>query len=337
MNHTFMKKNPFIRFLAACLFSIAIFTPTLAQAQSLAFADVSRTHPDYVAITYLRDTGVINGYDNNTYRPSNLINKAEVVKVIVENIDTAPEVGFEPSFPDVTEDLWYAEYVMSAQAMDIVSGNGIDGAFEGSKPVNLAEFLKMILIANGVDAEAFKGANIVSNLSGDEWFSGYLNYAASIGIVQLDGAGEVDPGKSLNRADVAEIIYLLTISQKGEETQFLIDRATAEMAQIEVYVAANQLKYAKNAASLAVDMTQQAYKNMPTDNVVLGAAKIARAYDWLVDAYILGAQGDNKAAESKANDVIEKATEAWEVDNGTQAIAAHIKERAREILKQVQG
>ena len=109
------------------------------------------------------------------------------------------------------------------------------------------------------------------------------------------------------------------------------------MAQIEVYIAANKVNNAKNSSELAVDLTQQALKNMPDNNVVLGAAKLARAYDLLVQSFIYGIQKKNTEAADFANQAIAKATEAWEANNATQPIARHIKDRAREILAQVGG
>ena len=114
-------------------------------------------------------------------------------------------------------------------------------------------------------------------------------------------------------------------------------RSEAELAQIEVYIAANKVTNAKRASELAVDLTQQAYKNMPENNVVVGAAKLAKAYDWLVDSFVYGIKKDFPAATEWANKAIAKAGEAWEANNATQPIAKHIKDRAREILAQVGG
>ena len=319
------------------LFSLLLFVPSLVVAQQVSFSDVSHTHPDYVAISFLRDNGIIRGYADNTFKPFAHINKAEITKIIVESLTTDSDIDFDPIFPDVTEDLWYAQYVLKAHELGFVNGNDVDGSFEGAKPVNLAEFLKMLLMANNINVTSFEGSEPVSNISSDAWYANFINYAATIGIIQTTSQGTIDPAKPLTRAEVSDIIYLLTVTQKGDDTQFLLNRARAEMAQIEVYVAANQLNYAKNAASLGVDLTQQAYKNMPTDPTVLGAAKLARAYDWLVDAYILGSDGKDEAAAVMANDVIKKATEAWVANNENQPIAAHIKERARKILDEVGG
>jgi hypothetical protein len=318
-------------FLGTFLFAL------IAPAVFAEFSDVSRTHQYYTAITYLNGAGVVQGYDDGTFKPENPINRAEVLKIILKGSNIEADEKFEAAFPDVTADQWFAPYVIKAKVMGFVQGNDTDGTFTPARQVNLAEFLKMLLTANSIDVSSFEGKTVVPNIPTDAWYANYINYAATLGIIPRDTNGNVDAAKSLTRGEVISIMYLLNIIRNGQDTQFLLDRAEAELAQIEVYIAANQVALAKSASELAVDITQQAYSNMSTNEVVVGAAKIARAYDYLVDSFILGVQGKNTEAAQKANDAIDKATEAWEANNATQPIAKHIKERAREILAQVGG
>jgi hypothetical protein len=312
-------------------------TESGTQMVSTGFNDVNRTHPYYTGITYLSQQGVIRGYDDGSFKPDNSINRAEVLKIILKGSGVEASEAFVQHFPDVNEGDWFAPYVLKARAMGFVKGNDADGTFTPGRQVNLAEFLKMLLIANNIDVSSFEGKTVAPNVPLDSWYANYVNYAVALGIAPRDSDGNVDASKPLSRGEVVDMLYLLSIIQKGSDTQFLLSRAEAEMAQIEVYIAANMVVNAKSASDLAVDLTQQAYKNMPDNYVVLGAAKIARAYDWLVDSFILGIQEQNEAAAQKANDAIDKATEAWEANNATQPIAKHIKERAREILTQVGG
>ncbi len=312
-------------------------TSSGSQIISTGFSDVNRTHPNYTAITYLSQKGVIGGYADGTFKPESAINRAEVLKIILKGSDIESDEVFGEHFPDVAEGDWFAPFVMKARALGFVEGNDDDGTFTPGRQVNTAEFLKMLLVANNIDVSAFEGKEVAPNIPLDAWYANYVNYAVVLGIAARDADGNVDAAKPLTRGEVMDMMYLLSIILNGKDTQFLLSRAEAEMAQIEVYIAANIVAYAKNSSDLAVDLTQQAYKNMPDNNVVLGAAKIARAYDWLVDSFVLGIKGDNEAAAKVANDAIDKATEAWEANNATQPIAKHIKERAREILVQVDG
>jgi len=312
-------------------------TESGVQAVSTGFNDVSRVHPNYVAITYLSEIGVFGGYNDGTFKPENTINRAEVLKVILTGSGIQAAENFEQAFPDVNSDHWFAPYVLRAHELGFVKGNDVDGTFTPSREVNLAEFVKMLLIANGLNVDSVEGQEIVPNVPADAWYAPYINYAAALGIIERDSEGNVDVSKVLTRSEVANAMYLLNIIRNGQDTQFLLTRAEAELAQIEVFIAVNEISLAKKSSELAVDVTQQAYKSLPENNVLLGAAKIARAYDYLVDSFILGVQGDSENSAVWANNAIDKATEAWESNNATQPIAAHIKERAREILAQVGG
>ena len=299
------------------------------------FNDVSRSHPYYVAITYLNQTEVIKGYADNTFKPEKSINRAEALKIILKgsNIE-APEEFEKTYFVDIKKTDWFTRYIVKAKELDIVQGNQ-DGSFSPARQVNKAEIVKMLLIANKVKVDVDL-SNSFTDVPQEAWFAPYMLYATDLGIISQNN-NMLEPGKLLTRGEVAEIIYLLTVIQKGKETQFLLSRAEAELAQIEVYIAANRSDLAKKASELAVDLTQQTLKNTPEDNIVLGEAKLARAYDYLVDAFIFGIQKKNTEAAEWANKAIKKANEAWEVNNATQQIARHIKDRAREILEQVDG
>jgi hypothetical protein len=343
-------KKIFIFLLTAVFASINLSTPlSYAMADEATtpsgiktvtdFQDVLRTNDAYVAIDYLNKAGIINGYADGTFKPDNSINRAEVLKVIlngsgVAKADTVTDTGF----PDVKTDDWFAAFVVKAKELGIAKGNDVDGTFAPGRQINKAEFLKMLLMANNIKTDALKvEADVATDAPKDAWFAPYLNYALQVGIITKNSAGLLEPSKLLTRGEVAQMMYLMILIKSSKDTQFLLTRAEAELAQIEVYIAANKVSNAKSSSSLAVDLTQQAYKNMPDNNVVVGAAKLSKAYDWLVDSFIYGIQKNNAAATEWANKAIDKATEAWQVNSATQPIAKHIKDRAREILAQVGG
>ncbi len=340
-----MKTKKLFSILLAFAFFTSFSATVLAEEATTSsgikavtdFTDVLRTHPSYVSISYLNEAGAVGGYPDGTFKPDNPINRAEVLKIIFNGSKVdAPEDFESVSFPDFKKSDWFARFVMKAKALGIVKGNDADGTFAPGRQVNKAEFLKMLLMANNIKTEALAvDEDVSSDVAKDAWFSPYLNYAYQVGMVTKDSNGNLNPAKPLTRGEVADMMYLLILIKGSKDTQFLLHRSEAELAQIEVYIAANKVVNAKKASELAVDLTQQAYKNMPDNNVVLGAAKLARSYDWLVDSFVLGIQKDYEGAAEWANKAIDKSTEAWEANNATQPIARHIKERAREILAQV--
>jgi len=314
---------------------IALAAVPQALAVNSAFTDVPQSHPNYVAITYLNTQGVVNGYDDGTFKPEQLVNRAEALKILlVGNATKINEDVTNVSFSDIKSSDWFTKYIETAKAMGFVNGNP-DGTFAPARNVSRAEYLKMLLNINGFKPDNWTGQGLFTDVPKDAWFAPYMNYAGQAGLITPDSGNNLFPGKEATRAEVAEIFYLLAVIRKGSDTQFLLSQAEAQMAQVEIYIGANAPLLAKRASELSVDMTQQAYKNLPDNNVVLGAAKLARAYDFLVNAFIAGVQQKNTEATDWANQAIAKATEAWEANNDLQTISRHIKDRANEILAQL--
>lgn len=319
--------------------SIAVIVAVLSLIQitpvMAAFPDVPNTDPNYVAISFLEEQGVIGGYPDGTFKPGQQINRAESLKIILAGSgQEIPESVAASSFTDVAITDWFAPYVMGAQQIGIVGGNP-DGTFAPGRNVNRAEYIKMVLEANQFKKDKWEGLNLYNDVADTDWFAAYMNYAGQAGLVIADSEGNLKPGEEINRGEVAEIMYIMKVILNGTNTQFLITQAEMQMVQIDVYIGANNPVSAKRAAELSVDMTQQAYKNLPEDNVVLGAAKLARAYEYLVNAYTAGISQSYTEAKEWADKAIAKADEAWEANNETQPLARHIKDKANEIISQI--
>jgi hypothetical protein len=327
--HNIMKKT-----LAASII-LFLLTPMAAWGQAAGFPDVPQTHENYVAINYLQGEGIIKGYDDKTFKPANLVNRAEALKIILEgNKVEVPESVDTTNFTDVKTSDWFAKYVETGRTLGIINGNP-DGSYAPERTVTRGEFLKILLNTNGFNSEKWAGQQLFDDVPADAWYAPYMNYGGQAGLLTKDDNNDLFPGKELTRAEVAEIYYLLTVIRNGNDSQFLLNQAEAQMAQIEIYITAQNAVAAKRASELAVDMTQQAYKNIPDNNVVLGAAKLARAYDYLVNSFIMALQDESAGATEWANQAIAKATEAWEANNDLQPICRHVKDRANEIITQV--
>ena len=299
------------------------------------FSDVPQTHENYVAINYLNTENVISGYEDGTFRPGQTVNRAEALKILlVGNAVAIEDAAAASGFTDVAPGDWFAKYVDTAKNLGIVAGNP-DGTFAPGRTVTRAEFLKMLLAMNGFNTEKWINQQLFADVPADAWYAPYMNYAGQAGLVVKDEQNNLMPAGELTRGQVAEIFYLMDVIRQGKDTQFLLNQSESQMAQVEIFIAAGNAESAKRAAELSVDMTQQAYKNMPDNNVVLGAAKLARAYDFLVNSFVTALQQKNQEATDWANQAIAKATEAWEANSELQPLARHIKDRANEILAQI--
>jgi thiol-disulfide isomerase/thioredoxin len=129
--------------------SLLAATPVLAV-----FNDVVG-HPYESSIQYVLDHGIVSGYPDRTYRPEQVINRAEFTKIVIGARFSADREGCAVSrlpFPDVPEDSWFAQYVCVAHARGIVAGYA-DGTFKPERAVNAAEAAKIIATSYGIASE----------------------------------------------------------------------------------------------------------------------------------------------------------------------------------------
>lgn len=61
--------------------------PTLSENHSIVFSDVTETHWAYNDIMSLTKSGVLNGYEDGTFRPDNHVTQAEMAKIITIAFD----------------------------------------------------------------------------------------------------------------------------------------------------------------------------------------------------------------------------------------------------------
>jgi len=159
------------------------------------------------AVNYLNEQGIIKGYPDGTFKPDQVINRAEALKIIFESRGIAVEEDTNSGFPDVDSSLWFAKYVTSAKRLGLINGYA-DGTYKPTQPVNFAEFIKILVLANQIGDPGFDTYPISSRfplIKENEWYEEFANIAYKNGL--LSSFSSLDPVKSLSRNDATMIIY----------------------------------------------------------------------------------------------------------------------------------
>ena len=123
--------------ISCSLASIILLSNVGAFVAYADFSDVPDSYPNSTAISYVQSHGIVKGYDDGTYRPDSLINRAEFTKIIVAGTTTEAQrseckfnenlLTVAPRDVDIT--AWYAPYVCMALLDEIVRGYP-DGTFQ---------------------------------------------------------------------------------------------------------------------------------------------------------------------------------------------------------------
>lgn len=185
------------------------------QTAHAVFSDITSNHPNFDAIMYLKDEGIIEGYEDYTFRPSKEVNRAEALKIILLGSKViVPDIQEQEVFPDVMSGTWYGKFAAKAKNLKIVSGDASTGHFRPGDTVNLAEALKILLKTNNIDSPAASSAPY-ADVSPEAWFAPYFVQAKNYGLLDESERGDVHPDASITRGRLAELMYRLMTKPKG--------------------------------------------------------------------------------------------------------------------------
>lgn len=90
--------------------------------------------------------GIVEGYEDGTFRPDAPVNRAEALKILLRATELEPleEPFGQQEFSDVPEDAWFAPYVQRLVEYAIVEGYE-DGTFRPEQHITRAEAAKILL------------------------------------------------------------------------------------------------------------------------------------------------------------------------------------------------
>jgi|GEM_PF-4391263 len=162
-------------------------------------------HKNEDAINYLYGKKIISGYLDSTYKPNNPINRAELLKILVEaKFGTPDSTVYKNCFTDVMED-WYAKYVCYSKNQGWVAGYP-DGTFSPGKIVTKAEAIKMLLSSNGIKEDSSIGYEYFSDVNSGDWYYPFVVKAKKMFLLE-ELSGELRPNEEMTRAKVSEMLY----------------------------------------------------------------------------------------------------------------------------------
>ncbi len=192
---------------------LAFSSPTFASS----FSDVSENHLNYYAIEYLKEHEVIHGYSDGTFKPDEKVNRAEAIKIIDGAFSVDMSGEYDVIFPDVKKEDWFFPYVMGAKSAEIVHGYQ-DGKFRPENTVNLAETLKLIVLAGKVELPPQVSENVFTDVPKSEWYAPHALYTKEHNVVLPDENGNLNASAEMTRGQIAEVIYrMMVINEKGGE------------------------------------------------------------------------------------------------------------------------
>lgn len=175
------------------------------------FYDVSESHKYSNAINFIASKGIVEGYSDGSYQPENILNRAELLKIVIEAVyyDEFEPYSSESCFTDVPAFKWYTKYVCFAKNTGIVVGYS-DGSFKPAQKINFVEALKIAILSFGYNYE-----------ESEPWYKSLVEEAGDRNFIPLD---VVNFGQYFNRGQMADLITRILKYESDELNAYLGDK-----------------------------------------------------------------------------------------------------------------
>jgi len=208
-----MKK--FITLLLSISMLLVMFS-TLCYAKE--FSDVDSSHWALSYISKLSDDGVINGYDDGTFKPNKTITRAEFIKLIVtESLLSGPRTAkLKTAAPTLYGDWWKSYAIMAEKYIPytytdedypnpitrLEVANILNSFAIKDKFYKVDEDGKANIGDSGDVTSSFNDTNGIGDSN-----EIILSNISKIGLLIGYDDGSFKPGKPMTRAEIATIIY----------------------------------------------------------------------------------------------------------------------------------
>ena len=165
----------------------------------ISFSDLSNTHWAYNVIKNMTVKGILNGYEDGTFRPESNITRAEAAQILSKAFNMSEDNKDE--MKDITTDHWAYNAVKKASLYIPMKNNN----FEPEANITRKDFIIAIMNIRGNNT--IKRENIFSDLAGlSEEEASKINLAYAFNIANGYEDGTFRPNEPLTRAEACAIL-----------------------------------------------------------------------------------------------------------------------------------
>ena len=204
-----MRKR-IVTLLLALTLAVTAMAGSAAAADQTRFSDLTDSDTA-LAVETLRLMGALDGYGDGTFRPDEMLTRAQFCKILIYAMNGESELSLYRTitvFPDVKGSHWAAPYVnMAAKGKGIIAGFP-DGSFHPEETVTAGQAVTILLRLLG-----YQDSDI-----GGVWPASYMAVAEKIGL--LDGIDTTGTAV-LTRGETARLFLNLLRSDCKEGGSYL--------------------------------------------------------------------------------------------------------------------
>ncbi|SFQ23819.1 S-layer homology domain-containing protein [Salibacterium halotolerans] len=168
--------------------------PVQVNAPS-SFEDVPRDYWAAGSIEYLAGQGIINGYNDGTFRPGGELKRSQAASMMVRAFDLSRGDRPSPEFSDITSDFHAYEDIAAVADEELMRGSG--DTFRPNGELTRAQMA--VILVRAFDLKNQGNGTSFQDVPDDYWARGAIETLASHGVARGSN-GNYRPGEAVTRA-----------------------------------------------------------------------------------------------------------------------------------------
>lgn len=180
----------------------SLSAPVLSEAKAN-YSDLHESDWEYKAVSTLGGNNIISGYTDGSYRPDNMITRAEFTKLIASAFSVSAQ---EIEFDDVDKDDWFYPYVSVTAGAGIIQG--YDGRFNPNANITREDAALIIYRLSSKLGKNYIGSANFGDINDVSLYAlTAVMGLGNAGIVNGDKDMKFNPKNNLTRAEAAQLIF----------------------------------------------------------------------------------------------------------------------------------
>lgn len=175
------------------------------HAEQEAFSDVSKDAFYYEAVQNLAARGIINGFQDGTFRPNERVTRGQAAVMLASALNLNTQNVNNPGFKDVPTNSWYYHSIAALVNAGIITGFS-DKTFKPNESLTRAQVAAIISLGFQL-TENKQAATTFKDISNTDWYAGFVGALVENGIAKGISQTSFGPNNFVTRGQLATFIY----------------------------------------------------------------------------------------------------------------------------------
>lgn len=283
-----MKYKAFKQKLSIALAAMMIMASASTVSFAAGFSDLSQASWAKATIEEWTQKGLVSGYPDGTFRPSNHITRAEFATLVQKAFDLKSEAKSE--FSDVKSSDWYYDAVATLASLGVVGGYE-DGTFRPAGHITRAEAAAIMTNLKKLNPNASAAEKFADYASMADWAKGHVGAVVEAKFMSGYPDGTFKASNTITRAE--SVATLNNVINPGEaKANLVIDKAGT--------YGGTEVDYQMVKGNVTVNVADVTLKNMVIDGDLILAEGIGEGEVTLENVTV---KGDTHVLGGGANSI----------------------------------